>query len=539
MANTDTFGTILAEVGKGLLPLRDAVSSPESFIFFMQKLGWQVDAIPQPLQDLGTGIDQLFSELRKIVGNGLAFDGSVSLGSDSAAVNVSLDDVMAVAHAVGQVVDGIQALESAPDAAFPPSLLTDNFKAKFPKQLVDFLVINYLTKFQPPWAFGLRALGVIKTQYTAPAGNRLPYVNYSLDFSDLPNVFENPSSVLQNAFAWGTNDFDFPAFASQVDNLLWHLGVDTSVDEIPRLAAAPVEGNVTIDGDPVRKAVRAVFFERARTSGRMSADVRLLYLPADTGKMPGFAIMPAFNGVLDFTMQLSPDLTVTVSSDMDLQGGVGLLVRPGSGIDMVLGFNNGTPAHATGSLKVDVERSQVDNAPIVLLGSPDSTRLQYRKIGGLAGIRLDASQAPDVFAEADLKGLEFVFDPSGADGFIQTIFPSGSAGMGFDLTVGISHHDGFYFRGTSHLEISVPAHIQLGPIDVQSLTIAANPNGGQIPISLGATFSADLGPLAATVQNIGLIATFSFPDHGGNLGPLGLLLSFKPPTASGFPSTPE
>jgi hypothetical protein len=534
MANTDTFGTILAEIGKGLLPLRDAVSSPQSFVFFMQKQGWQVTAIPQPLEDLGTGIDQLFSELRKIVGNGLAFDGSVSLGTDTATVNIGLDDITAMGHAVVQVVDGIAALASAPDAAFPPSLLSDNFKAKFPKQLVDFLIINYLTKFQPRWAFGLRALGVIKTQYTAPAGNRLPYVNYSLDFSDLPKVFDNPSSILQNAFAWGTNDFEFSAFASQVDNLLWHLGVDTSMDVIPSLVAAPIEGNVTIEGDPQRKALRAVFFERARTSGRMEADVRLLSLPADTGKLPGFAIMPAFNGVLDLSMQLSPDLTLTINSDMDLQGGVGLIVRPGSGIDMVLGFNNGAATHATGSLTVEIDRSQVDNAPVLLLGSPTSTRLQYRKLGGLVGIRLDASQSPDVFAEADLKGLEFVLDSSGADGFIQTIFPPSSAGMGFDLTVGLSHQDGFYFRGTSHLEISVPAHIQLGPIEVQSLTIGANPNGGQIPISLGATFTADLGPLAATVQNIGLTATFSFPDHGGNLGPLDLSLGFKPPDGVGL-----
>src|ERR1700687_628518 len=533
MANTDTFGTILGEVGKGLLPLRDAVSSTDSFVFFMQKLGWQASAIPQPLQDLGTDIDQLFSQLQKLLGNGLAFDGSVSLGSDSASASIDANDIMALAHGVKQVIDGIRALVAAPDAAFPAQLIADNFKAKFPKQLIHFLVINYLTKYQSTWAFAFRALGVVKTRYTAPAGNRLPYVDYSLDFSDLPKVFAVPSTVLQNAFAWGGDDFDFPAFASQVDNLLWHLGVDTSVPELPQQIAATLEGNVNIEGNPIRKTLKLVFFQRASSSGRMSADVRLLSSPADAGKKPGFAIMPAFNGLLDVSMQLSPDLTVTLRSDMDLQGGVGLLVRPGAGIEMALGFNSGAGTHATGSLKVEVERSQVDNSPILLLGSPDSTRLQYRKLGGLAGIRLDANQSPDVFAEADLKGLEFVFKPSDADGFIQKILPD-SATMGFDLTAGISHQQGFYFRGTSHLEISVPAHIQLGPIDVQSLTIAANPKDGAIPIDLGATFTADLGPLAATVQNIGLTAAFSFPDQGGNLGPLDLSLRFKPPSGVGL-----
>ena len=521
MANTDTFGTILGEIGKGLLPLRDAVSSPDSFMFFMQRLGWQATAIPQPLQDLENGVDQLFSGLQKILGNGLAFDGSVSLGSESASASIDFNDIMAVAHAVQEVINDIHALVSAPDAAFPPELIADGFKTKFPKQLIDFLIINYLIKYQSSIAFAFRALGVVKTNYTAPVGNRLPYVNYSLDFSDLPKVFENPTVVLENAFA------------SQLDNLLWHFGVDTSVPELPQDIAATLEGNVAIEGNPIRKTLKAVFFERARNTGRMSADVRFLYLPKGVGKKPGLAIMPAFNGLLDVSMELSPGLKVTLHSDMDLQGGVGLLVRPGSGIEMVLGFNNGPATHATGSLKVEIDRAQADSSPILLLGSPDSTRLQYRQLGGLAGIRLDASQSPDVFAEADLKGLEFVFQPSDADGFIKTILP-GSATMGFDLTAGISHQLGFYFRGTSHLEVSVPVHLQLGPIDVQSLTIAANPKDGAIPIDLGATFTADLGPLAATVQNIGLTADFSFPPQGGNLGVLDLSLHFKPPTGVGL-----
>src|SRR5690348_13112396 len=120
MASTDTFGTILGEIGKGLLPLRDAVSSPSGFMFFMQRMGWQATAIPQPLQDLGNGVDQLFSQLQKIFGNGLALDGSVSLGSDSASSSIDINDIMAIAHAVQEVIDGIRALVSAPDAAFPP-----------------------------------------------------------------------------------------------------------------------------------------------------------------------------------------------------------------------------------------------------------------------------------------------------------------------------------------------------------------------------------------------------------------------------------
>jgi hypothetical protein len=534
MANGDTFGTILAEIGKGLLPLSEAVSSPDRFIYVMQKLGWQADAIPQPLRDLGTSVETLFAALRKIVGDGLALDGSVSLDSDTAHPSVALDDVNAVAHAVAQVVNAIRNLENAPDAGFPATLVADGFKTKFPQQLIDFLLITYLTRYQSTWAFALRALGVIKKKSVPRTGNRLPFVQYSFDFSDLPNVFSSPTLVLQNAYGWGTDDFDFATFSSQVDNLLWHLGLDTSVEEIPLDVASMLEGGANVPGDPTRRAIKAIFFERARTTGRMSADARMLYLPAESGKKPGFVILPAFNGMMDFAFQLSPDIAVTITSDMDLQGGIGFLIRPNTGAEMLVGFNNNAVTHKSGSLQITVDRSQLDNTPTLLLGSPDSTRLQYQKLGGLLGIRLDANQSPDIFAEADLKGLSFVLSSAGADGFVQKIFPSGNPSMGFDLTAGISYKNGFYFRGTSHLEISVPAHIQLGPIDIQSLTISANPRDGTIPVSIGASFDAALGPLTASVDNIGLIATFSFPNGSGNLGPLNLSLGFKPPNGVGL-----
>ena len=76
-----------------------------------------------------------------------------------------------------------------------------------------------------------------------------------------------------------------------------------------------------------------------------------------------------------------------------------------------------------------------------------------------------------------------------------------------DLTLGISHREGFYFRGTSNLEIELPAHIELGPLEIQGLTISAVPSADGLPIGLGASFKASLGPIQAVVEQIGLSAT--------------------------------
>ena len=43
-----------------------------------------------------------------------------------------------------------------------------------------------------------------------------------------------------------------------------------------------------------------------------------------------------------------------------------------------------------------------------------------------------------------------------------------------------------------------------------------------------------LGPIQASVDRIGLKGLLSFPDHGGNLGPADLAISFKPPNGLGI-----
>lgn len=240
MSERGTFEVILGEVGQALLPLRDAVSSPQAFYAFLLKLGWQASDIPQPLRDLGTGLETLFDTLRKLLGDGLNVSGSVSVGSNGSggATTISADDIARAVEAVQQVINGIRGIAAAPDAAFPAALVADNFKQTFPRQLIDYLVVTYLQTYHGSLAFAFRALGVIKAEYTAPVGQRLAHVHYKLDFSDLPTVLCDPAIVLQNAFGWGTPNLDTGALISQVDNLLTALHIDTRIETLATASRA-------------------------------------------------------------------------------------------------------------------------------------------------------------------------------------------------------------------------------------------------------------------------------------------------------------
>ena len=537
MSEPGTVDKLVAEVGQALLPLRRALASTDAFIGLLRELGWTVSAVPQPLSDVGASVETLYDSLRRLLGDGgLNTGGGRGDPDTSAAAEISAEEAARVLAALRGVVNGIRAVANAPDSAIPASLRADGFRERFPRQLLDHLVVTYLQRFHPSTGFALRALGVVRSTYTPQAGNRPDYTHLELNLADLPRALSDPELLLKNAFAWGQPDFDFRALASQVDNLLMALGLEVSFDKLSAKAAEAVQGVPLAPLDPPPAAVVVSAFDQALSEEtRASAAVRLLALPGLDGALPGLALLPSFTGELGLRIELGPDFAVTIRSDLDLQGGVALVVRPGEPVDMILGFeSDSAPVHATGAVEVVAERTGADQEPVLILGSPDRTRLQFRTIGGTGGVRLSGDDV-DAFVELDVRGLEFVFKPEGADGFLTAIVPSGGFSIGADLAVGISHRSGFYFRGTSNLEIQLPARKEIGPLEIQGLTISALPSDGALPVSLGVTLKVALGPVTALVDNLGLTALFTGrPDHDGTFGPLDVSLGFKPPNGVGL-----
>ena len=80
----------------------------------------------------------------------------------------------------------------------------------------------------------------------------------------------------------------------------------------------------------------------------------------------------------------------------------------------------------------------------------------------------------------------------------------------------------------------MPTHLQLGPIALESVTMAVQPQADALKVSAGATIEAQLGPLFASIENVGVLAAFMFLGSGGNLGPLDVGVDFKPPSGVGL-----
>ncbi|HLR05489.1 MAG TPA: DUF6603 domain-containing protein, partial [Pyrinomonadaceae bacterium] len=94
---------------------------------------------------------------------------------------------------------------------------------------------------------------------------------------------------------------------------------------------------------------------------------------------------------------------------------------------------------------------------------------------------------------------------------------------------------GVFFTGSGTLDIQLPAHITLGPVELTALTLTIGIQDRKFPIGLSTDIKATLGPLQAVVQQIGIRADLTLPeDRKGKLGPVDFALAFKPPTGVGL-----
>ncbi len=173
----------------------------------------------------------------------------------------------------------------------------------------------------------------------------------------------------------------------------------------------------------------------------------------------------------------------------------------------------------------------------MLAGSRDASRLEVRSASVRGGVRAASASGIDSFAEIALQGARIVVKPDSGDtdGFLATLLPGDGLNVDLALTVGLSSRQGVYFGGSSGLEIQLPAHVELGPIEIDAATIAVRPANGVIPVTLGATIKGELGPLQAVVEDVGLRVDVTFPpNRDGNLGVANIGLGFKPPNGVGL-----
>jgi hypothetical protein len=522
MNGDDTLRRITEEVAQALVPLEEAVASPERFSALLRELGWDfAGAVPPPIAALGAAIADLRTALDAVL-----------------AGTPSLQELEDLRTAIRNVVDAVRALANLPPGSFPVELEAAGFVDEFPGRLVELLVVTHLQHNHPRLETPLRVLGIVRVELVPAAANRPAHVARRLALPDLGDLLSDPSLVLQRVYGWGTPDFRFREVFEHVADLAAVFGVDVYLDELDPTLVLALEGNAVTPGQPIRWAVKAPLLIGEVAGAPVESGIGLFALPAAGTHLPGLSLLPYAEGQLQQRVQLSERVALVIEASADLTAGAGVVLRPNEPIDVLTDLlpsaTAGVAPPTGGRVRIRLEVAAADGAPTVLAGADGVGRVEVGSVALTGQAAADSSGGKDLSVELDLNGAAFVLAPDKADNFLRSLLPAKGTSARFDLALGLSAEHGFYFRGSGALQVSVPVHVEVGGIAFEAITVGAVPAGGTIPLEFGASISAHLGPLTARVDNVGLRIAFSFPDSGGNLGPLQVEPGFKPPSGVGL-----
>jgi hypothetical protein len=501
-----TLEILARQVGLALQPLKDRLASG-SVIDLFAELGLQFppDLLqPSFVNALNSGVTAA-SALPGLITN---LTSSITAGDDAGILQAGEQLIQQIAKLVAAFEQ--IGLEMNNLAGSLPGMVKEevaDFADKLPMKLLGYTLISYLRQVQPG-ALGIgNLIGVtefIPTDGIPADPTHPPFTARNLNLSRLSDLLKSPTNLLNTLYQWGDPAFDGTKLFPRLGTSLGLLGLP-----------------VTTFG-----SVAAPMLE-----------VSLLSLAANPATNP-----PGLLATLSYPIPTGVDLTVPLSSILSVRVQAQGTFDPGLTITITPPAN--VALHPTaalnGLLQFDLTAQPADPShPIIIIGETGGSRLQTDSFALGAGLAISwNSSVNQAIAEplvtAAITGGKLVIDTANADGFLATVLSGVHVEAGFDLKATWAPDTGIHITGGAQLEIDLPLHLNLGPVTLSTLYLVAGVSDAGIPIELSAALGLTLGPIEASVDRLGMKGLLSFPDHGGNLGPADLAISFKPPNGLGL-----
>ncbi|MCA0454433.1 MAG: hypothetical protein LCI00_10700 [Chloroflexi bacterium] len=429
---------------------------------------------------------------------------------DDENVGAIISKSLEVIDVVRKVIQGIEqfatALKNAGGATGVPAGDLNAFANELPARLLDYLVARNAESIT-----GLAEVLEFTELLERVDGNvgsvdptKPPFTRRVLHVDRFLSFLRSPLDALQAKYGWGSPAFNGMVLLQTFQKLLTRAGVpavlDTSVNP-PVLDVFFLEISPKTDINPKGLRIRIAEAFTLNNSTPFEQD--------------------------EWKLEFQINSEIKVGTEIVIQPNDKITFKPPSGQlqgDALVKWTGGTE----------------NGEPYVILGQAGGSRVEARQLIVKAGAGFawnsSAGQAEGSFTvSAEVKKGKIVIDLSQADGFLGTLLSGVGFESDFDIGMGFSTKSGIFFFGSSTLEVKLPVHVSLGPVDINALAISVGFAGTKIPIGLSGDIKASLGPLQAIVEEIGLVANLSFPaDRKGNMGAVDFSLGFKPPKGVGL-----
>ena len=249
------------------------------------------------------------------------------------------------------------------------------------------------------------------------------------------------------------------------------------------------------------------------------------------GTDAGIEMVPYLRGAVNLQIPLTDVLNFSIEAGIDVENGIALGLRP-TGAQLRSGLLTGRPTAVDGDLAVGLElAAMTDGGRRRLLAGPSGIAITFDSARFQVGVHEVAGEPPNPYIRAALFGGKLTIGSQDADGFLQHQLPEAFE-TDFDLGVRWSGHDGLTFEGSAQLDWHLPLHLMVGPLSLDDLHVRLSAADSHINLETTVTGALTLGPVRASVQDVGARAQIAAAR--GNLGPLDLTIGFRPPTGAGL-----
>jgi hypothetical protein len=397
------------------------------------------------------------------------------------------------------------------------------------RDLIDLLVMRWLLANHPTTRDVAVLLGLIEpAEEQAPrlaeiANDTLMRAPFHVDrmrFDRIGGVLRDPLAALRAEYGNSlATDADAAAVADKlfprIVRLLRNLGVNC------RYGINPNDAALLGNSAPLLQRGLIVYAAGLLDTAQAEAGVILMLSPTSRGNL-GLVITPF--GSLALTKEIG-GWTVAARASAD----VAVAAWGPQGITVL---SDTHAAEATGSITGTL--AAPDDGPAYVLGAADGTRLE---IGGARlALETSLSEARRTFGlSADVLKSSLVIAPGDSDGFLADILPADGLRADFDLGIAWANDTGLTLRGSGSLDATVPVRLALGPVTLSAVHLRLLAQATRaLVLETSVSMNASIGPVHAAVTRVGLTATTTFPESGGNLGVADIALGFKSPDGVGL-----
>ncbi len=508
-----TVEAIALFVGEALAPIKDRLAA-DQIDDLLAELGIRLPdgfssqgGIPNALNAGAAAAGELQTALPALAAAIEAAD-----ADDAASIAALLLTGATVIQKVTSVIGAISALATGVRqvaAGLSPAdrQAVEDFAAILPGRLLEFLVLAHIDRRAPQVAPMLNLVGLVedREQEGGAASVLRPYRVRRIRLRRFAKALTDPAGYLRDVYHWGEPGFTGIELFRPIAELMGLNDFAVTLIEAPGQLPVLEAFLVRLVADPSTNPPGMRF---------------RLRLPATEDFRQTFPLGGPWSITFDVRARFDPGLEGTFSPD---------------------GQFRFTPPTSTGTANVKVtaglQAAKVPPAPFDFIGISGATRLQAERITATAGI--DARWVPpSAVAEPvvtfEVEKLTAVMDMAGGDSFLREISGGGSGKADVSISATWSPTAGVRFTGSSALEIAIPSHSTIGPATLETVYLRAGFEGDAVPVEISAALRGELGPLTASVDRIGVTLRFTFPDNGGNLGPLQLDVGFKPPNGVGL-----